>query len=95
MAFDPDALDRRDSALIGALLPVFEAFNRAYLRLRVEGIEHLSAVPAVRAPGSTWLLLTTNAEFIERTPGLPDMGPPDPRRIIWTDDFSSLISVLR
>jgi hypothetical protein len=55
----------------------------------------LSPVPAVRAPGSTWLLLTTNAEFIERTPGLPDVGPPDPRRIIWTDDFSSLISVLR
>ena len=57
--------------------------------------EGQAAVPAVRAPGSTWLLLTTNAEFIERTPGLPDMGPPDPRRIIWTDDFSSLISVLR
>lgn len=47
MAFDPDALDRRDPRLIGALLPAFEAVAARYLRVRRDGLEHLSAAPAV------------------------------------------------
>lgn len=47
MAFDPDALDRRDVRTIRRLLPVFEAFNRAYLRLSRDGLEHVPAGPAL------------------------------------------------
>jgi len=47
VAFDPDALDRRDPRLIRRLLPVFEAFNHRYLHLRRDGLEHVPAVPAL------------------------------------------------
>jgi len=40
-AFDPDALDRRDPALIGRLLPFVEAFNKYYLRLDSDGAESI------------------------------------------------------
>ena len=39
--YDAHSLDRRDPALIAALLPVFERVARDYFRLRVEGVEHL------------------------------------------------------
>lgn len=45
--FDPDALDRRDPRLIRALMPVFEAYARAYVRLRSHGLEHIPATPAM------------------------------------------------
>jgi 1-acyl-sn-glycerol-3-phosphate acyltransferase len=41
MAFAPDRLDRRDPAFVAALLPAFEAFNRHWIRLRVDGLAHL------------------------------------------------------
>ena len=47
--FDPDALDRRDPRVIRALLPLFELYARRYVRLRVDGIEHVPATPAVLA----------------------------------------------
>jgi 1-acyl-sn-glycerol-3-phosphate acyltransferase len=45
--FDPDALDRRDPRLIRALVPAFEAYARAYVRLRRDGLEHVPATPAL------------------------------------------------
>lgn len=45
--YDPDALDRRDPKLIAQLLPALEAFNAGYLRLRVEGAEHIPRTPAL------------------------------------------------
>jgi spermidine synthase len=55
----------------------------------------LGAVPAFRAPGSTWMLVTSNARFMAETPNMPATTVPDDRHIVWTDDFSSLMSVLR
>ncbi len=45
--YDPDRLDRRDPALIRALLPVAEWFAAHYLRLRWDGGEHVPRGPAV------------------------------------------------
>ena len=45
--YDADRLDRRDPALIAALLPVLERIAHGYLRLRVEGIEHLQQEKAL------------------------------------------------
>lgn len=39
--YDGARLDRRDPALVAALLPFFERAARSYLSLRVEGVEHL------------------------------------------------------
>ncbi len=47
VTFDPDALDRRDPRLIARLLPVVELFNRRYLRLVVDGLEHLPSGQAL------------------------------------------------
>ncbi|HUQ01649.1 MAG TPA: lysophospholipid acyltransferase family protein [Kofleriaceae bacterium] len=47
--FDPDALDRRDVRLIRALLPLFELYARRYVRLRVDGLEHVPSTPAIFA----------------------------------------------
>jgi 1-acyl-sn-glycerol-3-phosphate acyltransferase len=47
--FDPDTLDRRDPRVIRVLLPVFEAFARYYVRLRVDGLEHIPSTPALFA----------------------------------------------
>ncbi|MEZ5319282.1 MAG: fused MFS/spermidine synthase [Vicinamibacterales bacterium] len=55
----------------------------------------LAPVPAARVPGSTWLLLTANHTFIAATTPRPPIGPPTTRRIVWTDDFSSLLSLVR
>lgn len=49
MVFDPDALDRRDVRLIRALLPLFELYARRYVRLRVDGLEHVPSTPAIFA----------------------------------------------
>ena len=49
LSFDPDRLDRRDAALIARVLPVAHAFCRTYFRLRVDGLEHVPAGPAVFA----------------------------------------------
>ena len=46
-AFDPDRLDARDPQLIADLLPATRAFCQNYLRLRVEGTEHLGRAPAL------------------------------------------------
>lgn len=55
-AHTPDAdhapaepLDQRDPALIRALLPIARRLNRTYLRLRVDGLEHIPAGPALFA----------------------------------------------
>lgn len=45
--YDPSRLDRRDPELIDAVLPLFEALNRGYLKLRVQGIENVSGEPAL------------------------------------------------
>ena len=45
--FDSDRLDGRDPELIRALLPAVERFNRSYLRLRRDGLEHIPAGPAL------------------------------------------------
>lgn len=47
MRFDPDRLDRRDPAFIRRLMPVVRAYNQRYVRLRVEGVEHLEEAPAL------------------------------------------------
>ena len=43
--FDATRLDRRDPAVIEALLPALELLNREWLRLRVDGLEHLRPGP--------------------------------------------------
>ena len=48
LPFEPDRLDRRDPAVIEALLPALEDLNRDWFRLRVEGAEHLPHGPARR-----------------------------------------------
>lgn len=45
--FDSDRLDLRDPAFIRAILPALGLLNRRYLRLRVEGREHLRGGPAL------------------------------------------------
>ena len=45
--FDGDRLDARDARTIAALLPAVRAFCATYLRLRVEGLEHLPRGPAL------------------------------------------------
>ena len=48
---------------------------------------------SIRANGSTWLLVTANAGFLDRARlfAVPD---PDTTTLVWTDAFSSLLSVL-
>ncbi len=46
-AFDARRLDRRDPAVIEAILPAMELINRHWLHLRVEGTEHLRAAPVL------------------------------------------------
>ena len=45
--FDPYDLERRDPAVIEAILPLFERLNRHYLRLKVSGLERIGARPAL------------------------------------------------
>jgi 1-acyl-sn-glycerol-3-phosphate acyltransferase len=45
--FDPDRLDARDPVLIGRLLPLVQRFNRVYLRLLREGLEHVPHTPTL------------------------------------------------
>jgi 1-acyl-sn-glycerol-3-phosphate acyltransferase len=49
MRFDPDRLDRRDPRTIRAVLPLFRAMNRRYLRLRRDGLEQIERVANDRA----------------------------------------------
>ena len=42
--FDPDRLDARDEAAIRSVLPFVRAATSRYLRLRVEGAEHVESV---------------------------------------------------
>lgn len=44
---DPDRLDARDASLVRALLPALRVFNRRYLRLRADGLEHVPETPAL------------------------------------------------
>jgi 1-acyl-sn-glycerol-3-phosphate acyltransferase len=46
-SFDADSLAHRDASLIGRLLPTLLRFNRAYLRLTVDGREHIPRGPAL------------------------------------------------
>ncbi|MDA7979075.1 MAG: fused MFS/spermidine synthase [Pirellulales bacterium] len=50
----------------------------------------------IRFTSNEWMLVTRNQEFIDRL-DLPDDPPPDQRlpTVLWTDDFSSLLSVLQ
>lgn len=45
--FDPNRLDGRDPELIASLLPAVRRLNRYYLRLTVEGLEHIGADPVL------------------------------------------------
>lgn len=45
--FDPYRLDRRDPATIEALLPLFERLAQRYLKLEIEGLEHLRREPTL------------------------------------------------
>lgn len=47
MPFDPDRLDRRDPAIIRALLPVVQKLNARYLRLERDGVGHVPRGPAL------------------------------------------------
>ncbi len=47
MAFDGDRLDARRPEIVRALLPMVEAFTATYLRLRVDGVAHVPATPAI------------------------------------------------
>jgi hypothetical protein len=49
---------------------------------------------ATRAIASTWLLVTRNAEFIDRARLFANTDP-ETSTIIWTDSFSSLIPLLK
>lgn len=49
MTYQPDALDRRDPALIERVLPAMNAFSSSYLRLRSEGVENVPQGPAMFA----------------------------------------------
>ena len=42
--FDPDRLDARDEDAIRGVLPIVRAVNARYLKLRVEGLEHVAGV---------------------------------------------------
>lgn len=44
---DPCRLDRRDPALVAALLPALEWVASRYLRLQVQGVEHIPRRPAL------------------------------------------------
>jgi 1-acyl-sn-glycerol-3-phosphate acyltransferase len=46
-AYCPDALDRRDAALVRRLLPVGEWLARHYFRVDVRGLEHVPGQPAL------------------------------------------------
>jgi spermidine synthase len=53
-----------------------------------------SSDSALRANGSTWLLLTRNQDFLERARPFAESDP-DTTRLVWTDAFSSLMAVLK
>lgn len=55
----------------------------------------LSAVPAARGQGSTWAVITSNVDWLSSVAGTPSIVPAGTRRAVWTDDFSSLLPVLR
>jgi 1-acyl-sn-glycerol-3-phosphate acyltransferase len=46
-AYDPDRIDRRNPALIARLLPLLEAFNARYFRVRSDGHENIPDGPAL------------------------------------------------
>jgi spermidine synthase len=48
-----------------------------------------------RAIASTWLLATRNETFVAALAETGEPSPTAPRTLVWTDDFSSLLSVLR
>jgi spermidine synthase len=48
-----------------------------------------------RAIASTWLLATRNEPFVAALAESGEQTPHPPRKIVWTDDFSSLLTVLR
>jgi len=45
--FDPHDLDQRDPSVVSAFLAVFQRVNRHYLRLKVDGLQHISSRPAL------------------------------------------------
>jgi 1-acyl-sn-glycerol-3-phosphate acyltransferase len=47
VAFDPDRLDLRDSALIDRTLPILLSAARAYVRLKTEGFESIGREPVL------------------------------------------------
>ena len=49
-----------------------------------------------RYDSSTWVLVTDNRAFIERSEVADAVTPwTDDRRLLWTDDYGSLLSVLQ
>jgi spermidine synthase len=53
-----------------------------------------SSDAAIRANGSTWLLVTRNQEFLERARPYAESDP-ETSQLVWTDAFSSLMAVLK
>ncbi len=47
LPLDPNHVDARDPATIAAVLPFLRIFNRRYLHLHVEGLEHLRPGPVL------------------------------------------------
>lgn len=66
----------------------------ADLGLRVLEVRQPSHA-AKRAVGNSWLLVTANEEFVSgiRLTAEPELD--EPPTIVWTDSFSSLVSILR
>jgi hypothetical protein len=44
---------------------------------------------------STWMLVTSNAAFIETATPYADAPVPTAKSIVWTDAFSSLLQVIK
>ena len=51
--------------------------------------------PGRAAAWSTWVLVTDDPAFVSRTTPLVPVDETDGRSLVWTDDFSSLSSVIR
>ena len=52
--------------------------------------------PAIGASTSTWMLLTTNRAFLDDPEvRAVDPEPPGAPAVVWTDDFSNLLDVLK
>jgi hypothetical protein len=63
--------------------------NRSALLVQFDNVDDDPAVSA-----STWVLVTTNQDFIDSEEVQKSLTELDERQLIWTDDFGSLLQVL-